>query len=223
MIGAICRADILAHPFVTIHCFGWQVFCRALSANHDQTFLSLLTDTKGLKPVSAEVSEFVERCIKLELQAKEIYERLTAWFFGHKSVSSFFETLAHQEESHARLLELCRVIANRTIWKEDCFAPCRKSIPPLERQMENIESSLESIDSIADALRLVIEIENSGVNQVFKSVVAASGSDFVRKLLVFQNAAEDHIAYICDEIPKLEPDLAKECRELRERFFVCTG
>jgi hypothetical protein len=223
MVGVICRADILAHPFVTIHCFGWRIFFRALSANHDQTFLSLLTDTESLQPPPVKVPELVERCIKLELQAKQIYERLAAWFLGREAVNNFFETLARQEESHAQLLELCRVIGNRTIWKEECFAPCRESIPPLERQMRNIESSLESIEDVADALRLVIEIESSEVNQVFGSVVAASGSNFVRKLLAFQNAAEDHIAYICDEIPKLEPDLAEECRELRDRFFVCAG
>ena len=53
------------------------------------------------------------------------------------------------------------------------------------------------------------------------AVVAASDSIFVKRLLLFQNAAENHIAYICEEIPKLEPDLAEECRELRDRFFIC--
>lgn len=89
--------------------------------------------------------------------------------------------------------------------------------------MENIESSLKSLGGVTDALRLVIQIEGSEVNRIFESVVAASGSTFVRKLLAFQNAAEDHIAFICDEIPKLESELTEECRELRDRFFICTG
>lgn len=169
------------------------------------------------------VPELVERCIKLELQAKRIYEWLAGRFLGHEPVSEFFDTLARQEESHAQLLELCRVIANRTIWKEEYFTPCRDSIPHLERQMDSIESSLKFMDSIADALRLVIQIEGSEVNQTFESVVAASGSAFVRKVLAFQTAAENQIAYICEEIPKLEPDLTEECRELRDRFFFCTG
>ncbi len=37
MIGAIRKWDILAHPFVTIHCFGWRVFFRAVTADHNQT------------------------------------------------------------------------------------------------------------------------------------------------------------------------------------------
>ena len=223
MVGAICRRDVLAHPFVTIHCFGWRVFFRALIADDSQTFLSLLADTKGLQPATVKVPELVGRCVKLELQAKRIYERLAGRFLGHQSVCDFFDSLARQEESHAQLLELCRVVAGRTIWKEECFAPWRDSVPRLERQMESIESSLKTIDGVADALRLVIEIEGSEVNQVFGSVVAASGSGFVRKILVFQTAAENHIAYICSEIPKLQPDLAEECRELEDRFFVSTG
>ena len=124
--------------------------------------------------------------------------------------------------THAELLKLCREAASRSVWKEDCFAPCRESIPQLEHQIENIESSLESLGSVTDALRLVIQIEGSEVNRVFESVVAASGSAFVRKLLAFQNVVENHIAFICEEIPKLEPGLADECRELRDRFFICT-
>jgi len=220
MVGTIRKRDILAHPIITIRCFGWPVFFRALIAGKNQTFLSLLTDTKPLPPPPAKVPELVQRCIKLELLAKKIYERLAEQFAGRERVGNFFRTLAQQEESHARLLELCRVIADRTLWLEDRFTPYRDSIPRLERQMESIESSMESIKHPADALKLVIEIESSEVNQVFGSVVAASGSDFVRNLLVFQTAAEDHIGYICEKIPKLEPNLTKECRELSDRFFV---
>jgi len=222
MIGVIRRRNILVHPFITIRCFGWRVFFRALIAGQSQTFLSVLADTKRLQPPAVNVPEIVERCIKLELQAKRIYERLARRFFGHKLISDFLNTLAQQEEDHAELLKLCREAASRTIWKEECFAPCRDSIPQLEQRMENIESSLESLGSVTDALRLVIQIEGSEVNRVFESVVSASGSVFVRKVLAFQNVAEDHIAYICDEIPKLEPELTEECRELRDRFFICT-
>ena len=189
MVGVICRRNILAHPLITIRCFGWRLFFRALIAGHSQTFLSLLADAKGLHPPTVKVPELVERCVKLELQAKRIYERLAARLLGHRLISNFFETLACQEETHAELLGLCREVAGRSVWKEECFAPCRDAIPHLERQMENIESSLESIDGVTDALRLVIQIEGSEVNQTFESVVAASASVFVRKLLAFQNVA----------------------------------
>jgi hypothetical protein len=222
MVGVICRRNILAHPFVTIRCFGWRVFFRASIAGHSQTFLSVLANTKGLQAPTVKVPELVERCVKLELQAKRIYESLAKRFFGHEPISDFLSTLAQQEETHAELLRLCREAANRSIWKEDCFAPCRDSIPRLERQMESIESSLASIDGVTDALRVVIQIESSEVNRTFESVVSASATVFVKKLLAFQNVAESHIAYICDQIPKLEPELAEECRELKDRFFLYT-
>ena len=62
----------------------------------------------------------------------------------------------------------------------------------------------------------MIQIEGSQINQVFMSVVAASGAEFVRKLRPFQTAATEHICFICAEIPKWEPNLAEQCRELRD-------
>jgi hypothetical protein len=43
MVGAICKWEVLFHPIVTIQCFGWTVFFRAVFAGPNQTFLSLLT------------------------------------------------------------------------------------------------------------------------------------------------------------------------------------
>jgi hypothetical protein len=86
--------------------------------------------------------------------------------------------------------------------------------------MGDAEASLESLPGVPNALRLVIQIEGSEVNHVFKGIVAASGSDFVRKLRAFQSAGEKHISYICEEIPRLGPELAGECRELRAAYFA---
>ena len=220
MNGVIRKRDILAHPFVTIRSFGWRIFFRALFADHNETFISVLTNNEDLQAPPVKVPELVERCINLELQAKRIYERLAEQFADHKSVSDFFTKLARQEQNHAELLELCRAIARRTIWREEAFTPCRNSIPLLERHMENIEASLKLTDSIADALRLVIQIEGSEVNATFESVVTASRSAFAKRVLVFQNVVENHIDYICEQIPKFEPNLAQESQELWDRYFV---
>jgi hypothetical protein len=80
--------------------------------------------------------------------------------------------------------------------------------------MEKAGSSLDSLESVRDALRLVIQIESSEVNRVFRGVVAATKSDFVKKLRAFQQSATYHLGYICEEIAKLEPDLNDECQEM---------
>ena len=214
MLGTICKWDILVHPFVTIRCFGWQVFFRALVAARDQTFLSLLVQTGVPQQVRVIIPELVGRCVKLEKQAKRIYEWLAGRFMGHDPVREFFEKLARQEETHAELLELCREVASRVVWKEEYFTQWRDAVPRLERQMEDAESSLGSLDSVSDALRLVIQIESSEINQVFLGIVAAADSDFVRKLGVFHEATATHIAYISQRIPELEPGLAQECEKL---------
>jgi hypothetical protein len=223
MIGAICKRDILTHPFVTVHCFGWQVFFKALIAKGDQTFLSLLVQTNALQPPTVRVPELVGRCVRLELRAKAIFEVLARQFSDQSSVANFLKTLAQQEQSHAELLDLCRELASRVRWLEAEFAPWRDAVPRIEQQLADVESSLKSLGSVADALRLVIQIEGSEVNHIFRGIVAASDSEFVRKLDAFQTAGEKHITYICNEIPKLEPQLADECQDLKDRYFSATN
>lgn len=220
MIGAIRRLDILAHPFVTVHCFGWRVFFRALMAKGNQTFLSLLVQTGTFQPPQVRIPELVDRCIQLELRAQRIYHWLAGRFLGYPSASGFFDALAQQEETHAELLSLCKEAAGRTVWKDELFAPWRDAIPRLERQLAEAEASLGSLDRVADGLRLVMRIEGSEINQVFQSVVDASGAGFVRRVCAFQKAAAAHISSICEAIPRLEPRLAEQCREFRACFFA---
>lgn len=214
MLGTIGKRDILGHPFVTIRCFGWQIFFRALIAGREQTFLSLLARDVVPQPAKVIIPELVGRCVKLEKRARSIYAWLAGRFMGHDPIWEFFETLARQEETHAELLELCREVASRVVWKEEYFSQWRDAVPRLERQMEDAESSLASLDSVIDALRLVIQIESSEINQVFLGIVAAADSDFVRKLGVFHESTATHIAYISQRISELEPDLAQECEKL---------
>jgi rubrerythrin len=219
MVGAIRTRDILAHPFVTIHCFGWLVFFRALIAGRRQTFLSLLAGTSGFRPHAVEVPELLGHCVELESRAQRIYESLASRFTDPEPVGRFFETLARQEQEHHEMLELCRNLASQEGWLEDRFAPWREAVPRLERQMDDVEASLETLDSVADALRLVIQLEGSEINHVFRGAVAATDSEFVRTLRAFQTAEATHITYISDQIPRFEPDLAGECGNLRAAYL----
>ena len=82
-------------------------------------------------------------------------------------------------------------------------------------QMDDLEESLDALDDLGDALRLVIRVEGSEINQVFRSVVSATDSEFVRSLEAFRSAEAKHIAYACERIPQFAPELADECRRLR--------
>jgi hypothetical protein len=223
MIGAIRKRDILAHPIVTIQCFGWLVFFRGLVAGRNQTFLSLLAETQIFEPTTTSVPELIGRCIEMEKKAKGIYEKLGEWHIGRPPVKEFFDDLARQEQSHAELLELCRKSASRDSWQEERFSGVRDSLPRQEKEMGAIESSLESRLDVADALRLVLVLESSEINKAFRSVVAGTESGFVRKVRAFQATGARHVTFICDEIPKIEPDLAEECQAAKDRFFDDTA
>lgn len=218
MIGAICRQDILTHPVVTVRCFGWKVFFKALVAGQRQTFLSLLAETHVLPPVAEKVPELVDRCIGLELCAGRIYESLARRFDQPEPARRFFETLARQEKDHAELLELCRAAAGRGEWDGKHFDPWRDAVPGLEKQMQELECWADSLDRLSDALRLVIQIESSEVNHVYLGIVAASDSEFVRGLRVFHEAGLEHISYIFERIPEMGPELRDACQKLRDEY-----
>ncbi|MBW2543694.1 MAG: hypothetical protein JRF15_16555, partial [Deltaproteobacteria bacterium] len=158
-----------------------------------------------------EIPALLGRCVDLETRARRIYQFLAERFGDWEPVNQFFETLARQERDHAELLELCRQLASRDGWLEEYFAPWRAVVPQLERKMDELEDAISGRESLADALRMVITIESTEIDHVLKGAITATDSKFVRALGVFQAAGTEHIAFICDRITKLEPDLADEC------------
>ena len=80
MIGVINHWDILAHPVVTIRCFGWGVFFRAIGPWQSRPFLSLLRDAGYFGTAVSKVPTILQRCVGLELRAKRIYKVLAEAF-----------------------------------------------------------------------------------------------------------------------------------------------
>jgi hypothetical protein len=85
--------------------------------------------------------------------------------------------------------------------------------------MTGAEAAVREIDSVDAALRLVIQIESSEINQVFNAALAATDAAFVKKLKPFQKAIEAHLSYLMKRIPQLSPNLMLPTRELRARFW----
>lgn len=220
MVGVIGTLDVLAHPFVTIRCFGWQTFLRALYAGRSQTFLSLLGENRFFEGADSEAATLIERCVQLELHARRIYAALAEALGDNGPLARFFTTLADQEQDHADLLRLCLATARHGDWKLVAFCPWRDDLPDLEMQMHTVESSLSTIDNLDKALRLVIQIESSEINQVFQAVLAAGSSEFVQKLRPFRDAVEEHIGFIVTQIPAFAPNLATISRELQVKSFT---
>ncbi len=215
MRGVICKRHVLAHPVITIQSFGWQVFFRAITAGRDRTFLSIVAPTLHQTTTPASVSSFIERCVALEVRAGEVYRRLAQRFEDVPPLARFFDTLATQEMGHAELLEFCRGLAGDSCWREQEVAEWRDSIPGLEKRMAEVEDGLDQLTDPAATLRLVIEIEGSEINHVFRGVVAATDNEFVRTFQAFQDAEKEHLEFLCREIPRMEVDLSDACAELR--------
>lgn len=219
MVGVITGWDILAHPIITIQCFGWQVFFQALFEGNGRTFLSLVAEiSPPAERTTSRLASMVDRCIDLELRAKRIYLGFAATFADQPTVCRFFETLAQQEQEHADLLALCRAAARRGGWIANSANPWEDYMPCLEQHMRDVETCLAEIDTLDDALRLVVQIESAEINRVFQAALAACDSAFVRRLAAFQQAMETHVTYIVDQIPKLDPRFIFAKRELQALF-----
>jgi hypothetical protein len=157
MVGVIQGWDVLAHPIVTIQCFGWRVFFRAVAPWQANTFLSLLSSSGFSRPNISSVPTILDRCINLELRAKRVYTALSKALEDEELVGIFFSGLAEQEQHHADLLEICRVAAARHRWRANLFNPWQDYLPRLEIQMDTTELALREINSTDAALRLVVE------------------------------------------------------------------
>ena len=218
MDGVIRTRDVLAHPITAIQCLGWRVFFKAAVPWRHETLLSLLQKGDYFGDAAWKVPELFERCIGVEWQAKRIYAAFARVFAESRSASRFFEVLAQQEQEHAELLEVCQTIAGRGGWKAEHFSQWQDLLPRLEQRMQAMESSLTGIGSLDDALRLVVQIESSEINEVFYGVVAATDSAFVWKLKPYRDAMDLHLAYICRRMSELAPLLTAACQKLRDQF-----
>ncbi len=214
MVGVICKRDVLRHPDVIVRAFGWRVLFRVLAARRTQTFLSIVMEAGYLAPPDSRSFEILHRCVALELAAKQIYEVLGQRFREWRLVENFFQTLAHQEQEHADLLELCRAEAGRRGWDGKHFDLWRESIPRLERLFREAQSKLRAVKQVPDAFWLVLELEASEINQMLPSVVASCKSEFVHEFRVFQFAVQDHLDYIARSISQFDPDLKPACEKM---------
>jgi len=215
MLGAIRKRDVLAHPLVTVQCFGWKVFFRALTARGNATFLSIVADSQPTAKTSEQLPELVGRCVELERCAMRIYEAFAERFVDEPEVRGFFRSLACQENGHAELLQLCHSSVGHGRWVEQQLGSTRSVVEQLECEMLSTEGKISGIDSVEEALRVVIAVESSEINEVFMRVVEACPSQFVRVIGRFWDAEQRHMEFICQKIPELAPGLADECAGLQ--------
>jgi hypothetical protein len=218
MIGAIKNRDVLIHPIVTIQCFGWRIFLRSIFAWNKVTFLALLSDTDYFRVSEPESAAIFHRCVLLEEAAGRIYSGFSQIFVEMPSVAELFRALTLQERDHADLLQICCVAGNRPNSRILLTAPLHGQLRRLEERMRSLEAESKHIRSVEDALRLVITMESSEVNELFLSLIVATDSDFVSTLSNFRDAMNTHLNYICQHIIEMMPHLEPECEGLLAKF-----
>ena len=205
MRGTIRKRHIVAHPAVTIRCFGWKVFLRALFAGSRRSFVSLLTDSGIAPPDDRSLYHLLGRSVNLELRAMRIYESLARRFTGPASAREFFETIARHEAEHAELLDLCRIVSRPSSQIPYGLQRWRDTLPVIGARLREVEAAVSDVADLSDALQLVMDVESSGLNEVFSEVLLAVDSAFIVELEVIRTAMRRHVDYVCEKMPELDP------------------
>jgi hypothetical protein len=207
MIGAIREWDILLHPIVTIRCFGWKTFYRAILAGPNETFLSLLSDDAVFGAADSEEAAIIKQCVSLELRAKQLYLNLAGATAESRSLAEFFAALAQQEQDHADLLLLCEAASDGSGWRLRDLPVWRNNLIRLDKEMCDAEMRASTVTDVNSLMKLVVQIESSEVNHVFLTMIGACSSPFVKRLRPFRCAVELHLSYIAIQVAELAPDL----------------
>lgn len=203
MQGIIRKRDVVAHPVVTIQCFGWKLFFRTLVADHDRTFLELVgEDTFPKRGYRA--PNLVARSAGLERRAMGIYLNIARRNSQDPQLCAFFSTLADQESSHAELLELCASATSPEQWESDELTRWQEVLPGLETAVSEFEQAASTVEGRHAALELMSRLEGSEINDLFLGVVGASSSEFVRAVHAFKHAEKNQDAYIARMLPSLD-------------------
>ena len=101
-------------------------------------------------------------------------------------------------------------------WCASCgTALAEAEVEYMDHTSPSIYVGFKVIEGLPEALSLVIEMESSKLDSVFDGIVAATDSEFVRRMRAFQDAGTNHINYICRQIVQLEPTLAESCHALK--------
>jgi hypothetical protein len=199
---------------VTIRAFGWRVFFRAVFGRQGSTFLSLLQKDGCFAAASSTEPELIERCVRVELQAAAIYDRLAERFADSAMLSDFLDELTYEEQEHAELLRVCKAFACRGRFMSHRFSAWHDYVPLLEQQMQQTVDSLDQIAGAENVVRLILQIEGSEINRVFLGIIEATDSPFVKKLGPFRRAVKHHIGYICKKLTAITPSAASACHSL---------
>ncbi len=214
MRGVIRKRDVLAHPLVTVRCFGWRVFLKALLAGRDRTFLSVLVDADVMDFRRARPGRILDRCVSLEASARDLYRKLGERFSGNLAARELFAALAAQEEEHADLLRVCGAAGENGRWKDGLLDRCLSALPDLERRMEEAAAAVDRIVTLTGALRLVLVVEGCEINRVFQDMIASCDCTFVRSLGSFREAIREHLEYIRSRVAEIDPALEEASRAL---------
>lgn len=210
MVGAICKLDVLFHPIVTIQCFGWMVFFRAVFAGRNQTFLSLVAKARHDWRPSRPAPELIDECIQLERRILRVYTEFCGRYTRNEEVHELFGHLARQTLDYIAVLELCRAAAHRCLGRNGGVDRWRDTLAETDRRLKDAEATLAQRHSIADALRLAIEIESSQLDRVIVAVAEAVDPRLACSLRAFRN-----LAYLCQRVPVLEPAFSDACQAIR--------
>jgi hypothetical protein len=207
MQGVITRVQVLAHPFVIAESFGVKVLLRALFASAHETFLEIVSrcaeEEAHLGMDEIDVARTVERFIRFECRARDLYRRLSERFAGTGEVADFFRTLSGHEEGHAVVLSRVRREVRRgRLWKRSRDLHVA-AVEDFEARLAAYEEEIGRGVTLARALEIVEGIEGSELNVVFDTLNGCVDMRSRARFERFFVLTRRHLAYVGEQVQAL--------------------
>ncbi len=144
------------------------------------------------------LADLMQLAIQLEQSAEALYRGMVAKFAHHPDVVAFWERYAAEEAGHARWLERLQ----RTVDPKQLAQPADPLMLQTAQRLQqfSVETALDKIRNLEDALQLAIELENSETNAIFEFLIVNYATD--RGVVGFlRNQLKNHVANLTESLP----------------------
>ena len=173
------------------------------------------------------ISEVFDAAIDIEKRLSNLYHKLSNLFRDNSEVYNFWMKIADHEKSHCETLTLSKGCKS---WDKPLTRQKNKTsvdvtdITTLERLnvvIKDFERILKKENvSLQDALNMLLEIENSEINHIYKKLVHISGFQFQHKPEDSNRSIYEHMKiinafakkYYRGSVPLIKADDYKEVK-----------
>ena len=122
-----------------------------------------------------DIVPLLERCIAVERQVGEVYDRLAERAAGDSELREFWGAMAQDEREHARKLEAWRgLAATEDVAHRSAAAGFEADLAEIEQLVAEAGRQAAGVQSVDDAFAIALELEMSELDAIYTTLLQSS-------------------------------------------------